>query len=61
MEEGKSIVSKNNKAPALAEALLFYLVPEDGLEPSRSKATDFESVVYTNFTTRASADYYTYT
>jgi hypothetical protein len=39
----------------------FYLVPEDGLEPSRSKATDFESVMYTNFTTRADAAHYTYT
>lgn len=29
------------------------MVPEDGLEPSRSKATDFESVVYTNSTTPA--------
>ena len=29
------------------------MVPEDGLEPSRSKATDFESVVSTNSTTPA--------
>ncbi len=29
------------------------LVPEDGLEPSRPKATDFESVVSTNSTTPA--------
>ncbi len=29
------------------------MVPEDGLEPSLPKETDFESVVYTNFTTRA--------
>ncbi len=42
-----------NKAPALAEALLFELVPEVGLEPTLPKETDFESVVYTNFTTRA--------
>ncbi len=26
------------------------MVPVGGLEPPRSKATDFESVVYTNFT-----------
>jgi hypothetical protein len=37
------------------------MVPKVGLEPTRSKATDFESVVYTNFTTRADAAYYTYT
>lgn len=30
------------------------VVPVGGLEPPRSKATDFESVVYTNFTTPAS-------
>ena len=36
-----------------AEALLFELVPEVGLEPTLPKETDFESVVYTNFTTRA--------
>ena len=29
------------------------MVPEDGLEPSRPKATDFESVVSTNSTTPA--------
>ena len=29
------------------------MVPEGGLEPPRSKATDFESVVSTNFTTLA--------
>ena len=36
------------------------MVPEDGLEPSLPKETDFESVVYTNFTTRADAGHYTY-
>lgn len=45
--------SRYNKAPTEVEALLFNLVPEDGLEPSLPKETDFESVVYTNFTTRA--------
>ena len=30
------------------------MVPVGGLEPPRPKATDFESVVYTNFTTPAS-------
>ena len=29
------------------------VVPVGGLEPPRPKATDFESVVYTNFTTPA--------
>ena len=29
------------------------LVPVPGLEPGRREATDFESVVYTNFTTLA--------
>jgi hypothetical protein len=29
------------------------MVPVGGLEPPRPKATDFESVVYTNFTTLA--------
>ncbi len=29
------------------------MVPVGGLEPPRPKATDFESVVYTNFTTPA--------
>ena len=29
------------------------LVPVPGLEPGRREATDFESVVYTNFTTPA--------
>ena len=32
------------------------LVPRVGLEPTRLAATDFESVVYTNFTTEAGAD-----
>ena len=32
------------------------MVPEDGLEPSRPKATDFESVVSTNSTTPARGD-----
>lgn len=32
---------------------LSYMVPVGGLEPPRPKATDFESVVYTNFTTPA--------
>ncbi len=46
------IYRRYNKAPALAEALLFELVPEVGLEPTLPKETDFESVVYTNFTTQ---------
>tara|TARA_B110000503_G_scaffold5333_1_gene7176 strand:+ start:10250 stop:10423 length:174 start_codon:yes stop_codon:yes gene_type:complete len=29
------------------------MVPVGGLEPPRREATDFESVVYTNFTTPA--------
>lgn len=33
------------------------MVPVGGLEPPRPKATDFESVVYTNFTTPASLGY----
>lgn len=37
------------------------MVPKVGLEPTLPKETDFESVVYTNFTTRADAAYYTYT
>ncbi len=46
--------SRNNKAPTLVEALSFgIMVPVGGLEPPRPKATDFESVVYTNFTTPA--------
>ncbi len=36
---------------------MFYMVPVGGLEPPRPKATDFESVVYTNFTTPASLGY----
>lgn len=32
------------------------MVPEDGLEPSLPKKTDFESVVSTNSTTRASSN-----
>lgn len=42
------------KAPFISErGFLEFLVPVGGLEPPRPKATDFESVVYTNFTTPA--------
>lgn len=49
------INTRNNKAPTFVEALSYgIMVPVGGLEPPRPKATDFESVVYTNFTTPAS-------
>ncbi len=44
------------KSPNSFESGLSYMVPEDGLEPSRPKATDFESVVSTNSTTPARGD-----
>ena len=34
------------------------MVPEVGLEPTRLAAMDFESIVYTDFTTRAGAGVY---
>ncbi len=49
--------ARNNKAPTFVEALSWNMVPVGGLEPPRPKATDFESVVYTNFTTPASLGY----
>ena len=56
-----NLIPRNNKAPIFRLRLYLNLVPEDGLEPSLPKETDFESVVYTNFTTRAYGGYYTYT
>lgn len=50
-------ITRNNKAPTFVEALSWNMVPVGGLEPPRPKATDFESVVYTNFTTPASRGY----
>jgi hypothetical protein len=38
---------------ALTFGFLELVVPVGGLEPPRLAATDFESVVYTNFTTPA--------
>ena len=38
---------------ALTFGFFELVVPVGGLEPPRPKATDFESVVYTNFTTPA--------
>ncbi len=43
-----------NKAPTSSRLYCLNMVPVGGLEPPRPKATDFESVVYTNFTTPAS-------
>ncbi|EAS73919.1 hypothetical protein V12G01_14134 [Vibrio alginolyticus 12G01] len=42
---------------AAIKATFLCMVPVGGLEPPRPKATDFESVVYTNFTTPASLGY----
>ena len=44
------------KRPARVKSLIFntmLVVPVGGLEPPRREATDFESVVYANFTTPA--------
>gem|GEM_PF-1536830 len=44
----------NKKTPVIRRITgVLDLVPVGGLEPPRPKATDFESVVYTNFTTPA--------
>ncbi len=50
---------KRKKALVFRLGLSRNLVPEVGLEPTLLSETDFESVVYTNFTTRASAANYT--
>gem|GEM_PF-3437166 len=47
------LIAETIKPQQKVEALLFYMVPEDGLEPSLLSETDFESVASTNFTTRA--------
>ena len=47
---------KTKKISTSSKLLIFksiYVVPVPGLEPGRREATDFESVVYTNFTTLA--------
>ena len=53
---------RGKKRPTTVKLLIFnamLVVPVGGLEPPRREATDFESVVYTNFTTPAhcGADY----
>lgn len=42
---------------AAIKATFLCMVPVGGLEPPLPKETDFESVVYTNFTTPASLGY----
>ena len=53
----KILKSRHKKTSLIAglyfQSIKIEMVPEDGLEPSRSKATDFESVVSTNSTTPA--------
>ncbi len=52
---GKLLISLKTTKPRLTSRLYrLNMVPVGGLEPPRPKATDFESVVYTNFTTPAS-------
>lgn len=45
---------RSKRRKAAIKATFLCMVPVGGLEPPRPKATDFESVVYTNFTTPAS-------
>jgi hypothetical protein len=51
-----SVFLEEKKRPTTVKLLIFntmLVVPVGGLEPPRREATDFESVVYTNFTTPA--------
>ena len=50
----QSIFKHLKRRKAAIKATFLCMVPVGGLEPPRPKATDFESVVYTNFTTPAS-------
>ena len=45
--------TKKPQETTVSWGLQCALVPVPGLEPGRREATDFESVVYTNFTTLA--------
>ncbi len=52
---GKLLIVQDTTKPRHKSRLCcLNMVPVGGLEPPRPKATDFESVVYTNFTTPAS-------
>ena len=52
VQERENRNDRHKKARSEEQAFL-KMVPVGGLEPPRPKATDFESVVYTNFTTPA--------
>ena len=46
------------RAPSIHSHDVIFIVPEEGLEPSRLAPHDFESCVYTNSTTPAMHIYY---
>ncbi len=57
-KESKERFPKHPKRrKAAIKATFLCMVPVGGLEPPLPKETDFESVVYTNFTTPASLGY----
>ncbi len=57
-KESKERFPKSPKRrKAAIKATFLCMVPVGGLEPPLPKETDFESVVYTNFTTPASLGY----
>jgi hypothetical protein len=55
--EQREFFKSPKRRKAAIKATFLCMVPVGGLEPPLPKETDFESVVYTNFTTPASLGY----
>lgn len=56
-ESKERFPKRPRRRKAAIKATFLCMVPVGGLEPPLPKETDFESVVYTNFTTPASLGY----